>query len=120
MAKRANSNMSATALLQTALSGKEASVSWSKPPLYDHALVQCHRNAKQRGANAQSLKAQRVLETLKSTSQIGVGVLEANGLVLMRSADPAPWSKRTKASFRSAPVLLRKLQSDDPTQKASD
>jgi hypothetical protein len=87
MAKRANSNLSATALLQTALGAKEAIFSWSKPPLYDHALVQCHRNAKQRGVNAQSLKAQRVWETLKSTSHIGIGVLEADGLVLMRSAD---------------------------------
>jgi hypothetical protein len=71
-----------------------------------------------RGQRAES-KSPESLETLKSTTQIGIGVLEANGLVLMRSAEPAPWSKRTKASFRSAPVLLRKLQNDDPTQKTS-
>ena len=70
-----------------------------------------------RGQRAES-KSPESLETLKSTTQIGIGVLEA-GLVLMRSAEPAPWSKRTKASFRSAPVLLRKLQNDDPTQKTS-
>ena len=118
MANWANSNLSATALLQTALSGKQAISAGVNHRLYDHALVQCHRTRTARGQRPES-ESPESLETLKSTSQIGIGVSEANGLVLKRSADPAPWSKRMKASFCSAPVLLRKMQNDDPMQEAS-
>jgi hypothetical protein len=119
MAKRANSNLSATVLLQTALSGKEAIFGWSKPPVVRPCFNSMPSKREQRGGQRPESESPESLKTLKSTSQIGIGVLEANGLVLMRSADPAPQSKRTKASFHSAPVLLRKLQNDDPTQKAS-
>ena len=119
MAKRANSNLSATALLQIALRGQEAIFNWSKPPV----VRPCFNSVPSKRETARGQRpvseSPESLETLKSTSQIGIGVLETNALVLMRSADPAPWSKRTKASFRSAPVRLRKLQNDDPTQEAS-
>ena len=69
MAKWANSNLSATALLQELSVGRRRFSAGVNHRLYDHALVQCHRTRTARGQRPES-ESPESLERLKSTNQL--------------------------------------------------